>query len=239
MAAVEEKLLMDIFINPEGVRILGKLVVIPHYASYAFLASAVLIIVALVIRKSAKLVPTGIQNFVEIIAETMLKLVEDTIGHHWGRTFFPLIGTIFVFILVSNLMGLIPGFACPTANLNTNAAIAVPVFLIYQFYGLRVHGVKYINHFLGPMRSLPALPLMIMMFFIELIGHFVRPVTLSVRLFGNMTAKHMLLFVLGLMVPAVIPVLILCLGLLVSVIQAYVFALLTTAYIAGAVEEAH
>jgi F-type H+-transporting ATPase subunit a len=229
-AAIEEKLLMDIFINHE---------VIPHYVSYAFLASAILIIVALVIRRSARLVPTGIQNFVEIIAETMLKLSEDTIGHHWGRTFFPLISTIFIFILLSNLMGLIPGFDCPTANLNTNAAMAVPVFLIYQFYGLRVHGVKYINHYLGPMRSLKALPLMIMMFFIELIGHFVRPVTLSVRLFGNMTAKHMLLFVLGLMVPAVVPVVILCLGLLVSVIQAYVFALLTTAYIAGAVEEAH
>lgn len=229
-AGIEEKLLMDIFINPE---------VIPHNVSYAFLASAILIVVALVIRQSAKLVPTGIQNFVEIIAETMLKLAEDTIGHHWGKTFFPLIGTIFIFILVCNLMGLIPGFACPTANINTNAAMAVPVFLIYQFYGLRVHGIKYINHYLGPMRSLKALPLMIMMFFIELIGHFVRPVTLTVRLFGNMTAKHMLLFVLGLMVPAVIPVLILCLGLLVSVIQAYVFALLTTAYIAGAVEEAH
>jgi F-type H+-transporting ATPase subunit a len=229
-AGIEEKLLMDIIINPE---------VIPHYVSYAFLVSAILIVVALVIRKSAKLVPTGIQNFIEIITETMLKLSEDTIGHHWGMTFFPLICTIFVFILLSNLMGLIPGFACPTANINTNAAMAVPVFLIYQFYGLRIHGIKYINHYLGPMRSLPALPLMIMMFFIELIGHFVRPVTLTIRLFGNMTAKHMLLFVLGLMVPAVIPVLILCLGLLVSVIQAYVFALLTTAYIAGAVEEAH
>jgi F-type H+-transporting ATPase subunit a len=221
---------MDIIINPE---------VIPHYASYAFLASAILIVVALVIRQSAKLVPTGFQNFIEVIAETMLKLSEDTIGDHWGKTFFPLISTIFIFILLSNLMGLVPGFACPTANLNTNAAMAVPVFLIYQFYGLRIHGIKYINHYLGPMRSLPALPLMIMMFFIELIGHFVRPVTLSVRLFGNMTAKHMLLFVLGLMVPAFIPVVILILGLLVAVIQAYVFALLSTAYIAGAVEEAH
>jgi F-type H+-transporting ATPase subunit a len=136
-------------------------------------------------------------------------------------------------------MGLIPGFTAPTANINTNAAMAVPVFLIYQFYGVKVHGVKYIYHFLGPIRSVAALPLMIMMFFIELIGHLVRPITLTVRLFGNMTAKHMLLLVLGLMVPAVIPVLILGLGLLVSIIQAYVFALLTTAYIAGAVEEAH
>jgi F-type H+-transporting ATPase subunit a len=78
-----------------------------------------------------------------------------------------------------------------------------------------------------------------MMFFIELIGHLVRPITLSVRLFGNMMAKHMLLMILGLLVPAVVPVAILGLGVLVSVIQAYVFALLATLYIAGAVEEGH
>ncbi|MEW6001884.1 MAG: F0F1 ATP synthase subunit A [Nitrospirota bacterium] len=228
--AVEEKLLMDIFIDPE---------VIPHYVSYAVLSSATLICVALVVKSSMKLVPKGVQNLIETIAEIILKLAEETIGHHYGKTFFPLIGTIFIYILLNNLMGLIPGFTAPTANLNTNAAIAIPVFLIYQFYGLKVHGIKYMNHYLGPIRSLSALPLMIMMFFIELIGHFVRPVTLSVRLFGNMTAKHVLLFVLGLMVPAIIPVLILSLGLLVSLIQAYVFTLLSTAYIAGAVEEAH
>jgi F-type H+-transporting ATPase subunit a len=136
-------------------------------------------------------------------------------------------------------MGLIPGFTAATANVNTNAAMAIPVFLMYHYYGLKVHGVHYINHFLGPIRSLAGLPLMIMMFFIEIIGHFVRPLTLTVRLFGNMTGKHILLIVLGIIAPAVIPSVILGLGLLVSVVQALVFTLLTTCYFAGAVEEAH
>jgi len=136
-------------------------------------------------------------------------------------------------------MGLIPGFACPTGNINTTASMAVPVFLLYQFYGVKVHGIKYINHFLGPIRSFYALPLMIFMFFIELIGHLVRPVTLSVRLFGNMVAKHIILVILAMLVPLFIPFFILALGTLVSLLQAYVFVLLTSLYLAGAVEEGH
>jgi F-type H+-transporting ATPase subunit a len=136
-------------------------------------------------------------------------------------------------------MGLIPGFASPTSNINTNAAMAIPVFLATHFYGIRVHGFKYLNHFLGPIRSLAALPLMILMFIIEVIGHLVRPVTLSVRLFGNMVAKHIILAVLAGLAPLLIPTLILALGTLVSFIQAFVFTLLATLYLAGAVEEAH
>lgn len=227
---LHEALLMDVFIKPE---------VIPHNVTHAFLASIILIIVALVIRSSIRLVPKGVQNFVEVVTEAMLKLVEENIGHHWGKTLFPLICTIFMFILLCNLMGLIPGFTAATANINTNAAMAVPVFLATHYYGIRVNGIKYVNHFLGPIRSIAALPLMILMFIVEFIGHIARPLTLTVRLFGNMTAKHYLLLVLALLVPQVIPTAILALGLLVSVIQAFVFALLSTLYLAGAVEEAH
>ncbi len=227
---MEESLLMDIIINPH---------IVPHYVSYAFFASIILIIVALLIRKSINLVPTGVQNFIEIMVESLLKLSEDNIGHRWGKYFFPLIGTIGLYILVCNFMGLIPGFTAPTSNINTTASMAIPVFLATHYYGIKAHGIKYINHFLGPIRSLAALPLMIMMFFVEFIGHLVRPVTLSVRLFGNMIAKHMILFALGLLAPVIIPVAILGLGVLVSLIQAFVFVLLTTLYLAGAVEEAH
>jgi F-type H+-transporting ATPase subunit a len=217
MEGLHEALLMDVFVNPE---------VIPHNVTYAFLASIILIIVALVIRSSIRLVPKGIQNSVEVVTEAMLKLVEENIGHHWGKTLFPLICTIFMFILLCNLMGLIPGFTAATANINTNAAMAI-------------HGVKYIHHFLGPVRSIAALPLMILMFIVEFIGHLARPVTLTVRLFGNMIAKHILLLVLAVLAPWIIPTSILALGLLVSVVQALVFALLSTLYLAGAVEEAH
>jgi len=229
-AGLHEVLLMDAIVDPNK---------IPHNVTYAVLASAILITVALIIRGSLRLVPTGIQNFMEMVVESLLKLVEENIGHHWGKSLFPLIGTLFMFILVCNFMGLIPGFASPTSNINTNAAMAIPVFLATHFYGIRVHGIKYLNHFLGPIRSIFALPLMILMFIIEFIGHLVRPVTLSVRLFGNMMAKHILLGVLAILSPWIVPTLILALGTLVSLIQAFVFALLATLYLAGAVEEGH
>jgi F-type H+-transporting ATPase subunit a len=230
MEGLHEALLMDVFVKPE---------VIPHNVTHAFLASIILIIVALVIRSSIRLVPKGVQNFIEVVTEAMLNLVEENIGHHWGKTLFPLICTIFMFILLCNLMGLVPGFTAATANVNTNAAMAIPVFLATHYYGIRVHGVKYIHHFLGPIRSIVALPLMILMFIVEFIGHFARPVTLTVRLFGNMIAKHILLIVLAMLAPLFVPITILVLGLLVSVVQALVFALLSTLYLAGAVEEAH
>ncbi|MFA5352658.1 MAG: F0F1 ATP synthase subunit A [Thermodesulfovibrionales bacterium] len=212
---------------------------IPPYVSYSWLAMGVLIGSALGVRKRLSLVPSGLQNVMEVFADFFLSSSRANIGHHWGDKFYPLLGTIFLYILVCNLFGLIPGFESPTSNINTTASIALPVFFIYQFYGIKVHGFKYVKHFLGPIRSVYAIPFMIFMFFLEVIGHFVRPITLSVRLFGNMMAKHLLLLILGVLAPAVIPVVILGLGTLISFIQAYVFMLLATLYLAGAVEEAH
>lgn len=212
---------------------------VPPYVSYSWLAMGILIGVSLAVRNKLSLIPSGLQNVMEAFCEFFLSTSNDNIGHHYGDKFYPLLGTIFLYILVSNLFGLIPGFESPTSNINMTASMAVPVFLIYQFYGFKVHGAGYIKHFLGPIRSVVAIPFMIFMFFLELIGHFVRPITLSVRLFGNMVAKHILLLVLAILAPAIIPVAILGLGTLISFIQAYVFMLLTTLYLAGAVEEAH
>ena len=230
MEGMHEVLLMDAIVSPE---------VVPHFVSYGIIASVVLIVIALIIRGSLQLIPKGFQNFIELIIKAMLDLVEENIGHKWGRQLFPFICTIFLYILVCNLMGLIPGFTAATANINTNAAMAIPVFFATHFYGIRIHGVKYLNHFLGPIRSPAAIVLMLLMFVIELIGHFARPLTLTVRLFGNMVAKHILLYVLALLVGIIVPCTILALGLLVSVVQAFVFTLLSTLYLAGAVEEAH
>ena len=144
-----------------------------------------------------------------------------------------------MFILLCNFMGLVPGFASATSNVNTNAAMAIPVFLTTHVLGIRVHGASYINQFLGPIRTIAALPLMILMFCVEVIGHIARPITLTVRLFGNMTGKHIILLVLGIIAPMFAPAVILCLGVLVSVVQAFVFALLATLYFTGAVEHAH
>lgn len=212
---------------------------VPVYVSYSWLAMGVLIGTSVAVRNKISLVPSGIQNFMEVIADFVRNLSNTTIGHHWGDKFYPLLGTLFLYILTCNLFGLIPGFESPSSNINMTASIAIPVFLATHYYGVKVHGIKYINHFVGPIRSLPALPLMILMFFIEGIGHLVRPVTLSVRLFGNMIAKHIILIVLAGLAPWIIPTLILSLGTLVSLIQAFVFVLLTTLYLAGAVEEGH
>ena len=227
---MEEVLLMDAIINPE---------VIPHNVSYGILASIILILTALAIKSSLSLIPRGFQNFIETVVDAIYKLVDDNIGHHFTKTFFPFICTIFLFILLCNFMGLVPGFASATSNVNTNAAMAIPVFLATHIYGIKVHGGSYINHFLGPIRSLAALPLMILMFFVEVIGHIARPITLTVRLFGNMTGKHIILIVLGIIAPILAPTVILGLGVLVSVVQAFVFALLATLYLAGALEHAH
>jgi F-type H+-transporting ATPase subunit a len=212
---------------------------VPSYVTHSWLAMIILIVLAFIVGRSLKLVPGGVQNFVETVVESLYNLCEEIIGHHWARVHFPLIATLGMYILVSNYMGLIPGFDSPTANINTTASCAIPVFFATHFYGLRVHKFKYINHFLGPVRNIFALPLMLIMLFVEGIGHLVRPVTLSVRLFGNMMAKHVLLGVLALLAPLGVPVLILALGVLVGLVQAYVFVLLSSMYLAGAVEEAH
>ncbi|MCE5313076.1 MAG: F0F1 ATP synthase subunit A [Nitrospiraceae bacterium] len=212
---------------------------IPAYVSYSWLAMAILIGIALLLRGRLSLVPSGLQNVMESCAEFLITTARTNIGHEWGDKFYPLLGTIFLYILVCNLFGLIPGFESPTSNINMTASMAVPVFFIYQFYGVKVHGIKYIKHFVGPIRSIYALPFMAFMFVLEIIGHIVRPVTLSVRLFGNMMAKHLLLVILGILAPWIVPVAILGLGTLISFIQAYVFMLLAALYLAGAVEEAH
>jgi len=212
---------------------------VPSFVAYTWIAMAVILCAAIVVRKSLSLVPGGTQNFLESIIEALYGLCRENMEERWADSVFPLVGTLALFILLSNLMGLIPGFEAPTGNLNTTAACAVPVFFATHFFGLRAHGLHYINHFLGPMRSIWALPLMVMMFVIEVISHISRPLTLSIRLFGNMMSKHFLMAVAAMLVAPIVPVAILGLGVLVSVVQAFVFVLLATLYLAGAVEEAH
>jgi len=211
---------------------------IPPFVAFSWVATVIIMAVALIARSSLNLVPRGVQNFVEVIIEFFIDLAESNIGH-MGRHFFPFLATLGIYILVCNFLGLIPGCEAPTSNLNTNAALALPVFFATHIYGVKEHKLGYIKHFVGPIRSLPALPLMILMFIIEVIGHIARPLTLSVRLFGNMVAKHKIILILLLLSPAIVPSAILGLGVLVSVIQAFVFVLLATLYLAGAVEEAH
>jgi F-type H+-transporting ATPase subunit a len=192
-----------------------------------------LVLCAYLATRRIDIFPGKFQNFMEVVINGMDSLVTDTMGHE-GRKFFPLIATIGLFILVSNLIGLIPGFASPTANLNTNAAMAIIVFILTHIMGVMVHGAKYIKQFMGPVWWLT--PLMIP---IEIVSHFVRPLSLTVRLFGNIEGGHIVVAVLFLLAPFLIPLPILFLKIFISVIQTLVFMLLSMMYIAGAMEEAH
>ncbi len=201
---------------------------------YSWFAMAVLIGLSLAARFSLKkTAPTGVQNLLETIVGALEDFVVDIMGTE-GRHYLSLIGSLFLFILVCNLQGLIPGFDSPTANINTTLALALVSFAATHYIGVRRHGIGYIKHFMGPMWGLAPL-----MFPIEVISHFARVMSLTFRLFGNMVAKHKLLLVLALLAPYIAPVPILGLGLLVAFVQAGVFTLLTMLYLSGSIEAAH
>jgi len=218
---------------------------LPHQVSVAlFVLLALTLLSSIAFRKKSSsppaeaLVPSDrftLRNIFELFTEMILKFLDDLIGHR-GREFLPLIGTLGFFILFSNLLGLVPGFLPPTDNLNTTVACALVVFFATHYYGIKAHGFKYIKHFLGPIWWLAPL-----FFIIEIITHLARPLSLSMRLFGNIMADHMLLST-ALLAPSLlvllVPPLAMVLGLFVSLIQTFIFILLSMMYISFAVEEA-
>ncbi|GLI37854.1 F0F1 ATP synthase subunit A [Geobacter hydrogenophilus] len=201
--------------------------------AYTWLIIVFLLIVSLIATKALKAVPTGMQNFMEVVVGGIENMVEETMGEK-GRPYFPLIATLALFVLVSNLIGLIPGFFPPTANLNTTAACAIIVFLSTHVVGIKKHGFHYLQHFMGPIWWLAPL-----MFFIEIIGHLSRPLSLSLRLFGNMNGHELVLMIFFALAPFLVPLPMMLMGVLVSFIQAFVFMLLAMIYIQGSLEEAH
>ncbi len=201
--------------------------------AYTWLIIALLLLLSVLATKGLKAVPGGLQNFMEVIVGGIENMVVETMGEH-GRPFFPLIATLALFILVSNLMGLIPGFYPPTANINTTAACAVIVFVATHVVGIKEHGFKYVKHFMGPIIWLAP-----MMFFIEVIGHVSRVISLTLRLFGNMNGHELVLMIFFGLAPFLVPLPMMLMGVLVSFIQAFVFMLLAMIYISGSMEEAH
>jgi len=207
--------------------------VIPSHVMYAWFVMTLLILCGFLATRRLDIYPGKFQNAMEVVIGGFDSLITDTMGHE-GRKFFPLIATIGFFILVSNLLGLVPGFESPTANLNTNASMAITVFLLTHIIGIKVHGVKYVKQFMGPVWWL--VPLMVP---IEIVSHLVRPLSLTVRLFGNIEGGHIVVAVLFLLAPFLVPMPILILKVLISVIQTLVFMILSMIYIVGAMEEAH
>jgi F-type H+-transporting ATPase subunit a len=174
------------------------------------------------------------KNFFEIIAESLFKLTESVIGHHDAPTYFPLIGTLFVFIFTSNLLGLIPGILPPTENMNTTLAFGLFVFIYYNYAGLRAHGFSYVKQFIGPLWWLAWL-----IFPIEVVSHVFRPISLALRLRGNIMGDHIVLSVFSGLVPYLLPVIFYGLGVFVAFIQAFVFCLMTMVYISLSISHDH
>ncbi len=215
--------------------------------------------------RKLKKIPDGLQNVFELFCEALETFATPIIGKN-TRFFLPLLGTLGIFILVSNLLGLVPGLKAATSNWNTTIALAIIVFLSTHFFGIKKKGVKYFKHFLFPIRfaippkryliplTLPAAILTDCIFiFIHLIGEIAKPFSLSIRLFANMMAKHLIIGSLSLLVvlfsyqpklflvtgciPLILPPFIFILGVLTCLIQTFIFVLLTTIYIGTAIEE--
>jgi F-type H+-transporting ATPase subunit a len=204
----------------------------PHI-TYTWLVMILLIGLSYLAMRRADVVPNPVQNVIELVMLGLNNLIKDTMGDK-GKPFIPLLVAEAFFIFTANMLGIIPGFYSPTASLNTTAAIAIVVFLLTHIIGVKTHGFKYIKSFMGPVWWLT--PLFIP---VEIISHLSRPLSLSVRLFGNIKGEDLVFFILLVLVPYLIPLPILLLMILTSVLQTFVFVLLTMLYISGAMEEAH
>ena len=206
-----------------------------HYLHVIMLLVAVLIIfiMGLYARTLRKEVPGKAQNFFEVLVGGVNNLAVDVMGKE-GKAYIPVVFGIGLYVAVSNLMALIPGLIPPTSNMNTTAAPAIFVFLLYNFIGIKKHGAGYIKHFLGPLVWLA--PFMII---IEFISHLARPLSLTMRLFGNIAGEDLVVVILFMLVPIIVPLPMFFLMIFTSVLQAFVFMMLTMVYIAGALEEAH
>ena len=205
----------------------------PHVI-YSWFVMLLLIVLALLAVKVISMIPTKGQNVFELINGGMEEFIVDITGEE-GRRFFPVLATVFIYIFVCNLIGLVPGFYPPTASVNTTLSCALVVVPFTHVIGVMYHGPKYIKHFLGPVWWMSPI-----IFPIELIGHTARIMSLTIRLFGNMAGHELVLAILFMLAGAFFaPLPIMALGIFVCLVQAFVFFLLSTMYFAGAMEEAH
>jgi F-type H+-transporting ATPase subunit a len=209
---------------------------IPDYVVMSLIAAGLLMLFFSLSSKKPQLIPSRIQSVMELIIQFFEGLLSDLIGKD-GKKYLPLVGTVGLFILACNLMGLVPGFMSPTSKLNVTAGCALTVFIYYHWQGIKSQGLfKYMKHFMGPIPLLA--PLMVP---IEIISHFSRPLSLSMRLFGNIFAEELLILIMASIIPFLLPLPFMAIAIITAVVQAYVFVLLSCIYIAGAVahEEEH
>jgi F-type H+-transporting ATPase subunit a len=201
---------------------------------YSWFVMLLLILLSFLGTKGISMIPTKGQNVFEIVIGGMEEFIVDITGEE-GRRFFPILATVFIYIFVCNLLGLVPGFFPPTAKIDTTLSCALVVVPMTHVIGVMYHGPKYIKHFMGPIWWMVPIILPI-----ELIGHAARVLSLTIRLFGNMAGHELVLAILFMLAGAFFaPLPIMALGIFVSLVQAFVFFLLSIMYFAGAMEHAH
>ncbi len=228
-----EKLGLPVVANAGEAHSFLQYLLLPHI-TYTWVLMIVMLLIARFAVKRLEMIPTGGQNFFEMVITGIENFMIDVTGEE-GRFAFPLIATLGFFILLSNYMGMIPGFFSPTANINTTAACALIVVVYTHVIGVRFHGAKYIKHFMGPIWWLTPLIMPI-----EIIGHIARVLSLSIRLFGNIFGEELVLAILFFLAGLYLaPLPMMFLGLFTGFIQAFIFCLLSMMYFAGALEEAH
>ncbi|WRD98522.1 F0F1 ATP synthase subunit A [Helicobacter pylori] len=204
---------------------------------FVVLTAVLMFFISLGASHKMQMVPMGLQNVYESIISAILSVAKDIIGEELARKYFPLAGTIALYVFFSNMIGIIPGFESPTASWSFTLVLALIVFFYYHFEGIRVQGFfKYFAHFAGPVKWLAPF-----MFPIEIISHFSRIVSLSFRLFGNIKGDDMFLLIMLLLVPWAVPVAPFMVLFFMGILQAFVFMILTYVYLAGAVltDEGH
>lgn len=204
---------------------------IADHVVMAFFVAILLSVFAIWFRKRISVENPGkLQLFVETIVGALKDMLDDNVGAK-GRPFLGLVGTLGLFILVCNWIGLVPFFSSPTVNLNFTVGCAVVAFVYYNFQGILAQGAgNYFKHFLGPLPILA--PLMLP---IEIISHFSRILSLSLRLFGNILGEELVIGALAVMVAFLVPVPMMLFGVFGGLLQAFVFIMLTMVYLGGAV----
>jgi len=201
------------------------------FMTHMLLSAGIAILLVRVAMSNLQLVPKGTQNLMEAYINGVLQMGTDVMGREDARKYVALVATIGLFVGIANLVGVVPGFEAPTAFLEMPLALAMTVFVYYNYVGIKKQGViKYFKHFLGPVWWLYWL-----MFPIEIVSHFSRLVSLSFRLFGNVKGDDMFLMVILMLAPWLLPMIPFALLTFMAFLQAFIFMMLTYVYLGGAI----
>jgi F-type H+-transporting ATPase subunit a len=212
----------------------GSMLMVVHL----LLVAAIILFLAKQVTKSLKAVPSQTQNVLEAYLGGVIAMGRDVVGEEDARKYLPLVASIGLFVLISNLIGIIPGFESPTSNINITLVLALIVFLYYNYEGIKKQGAfNYFKNFvhLGEMNPIAKFAMSLLMYPIEIVSHLSRIISLSFRLFGNIKGDDLFLWVLLMLTPWIIPITPLILLTFMAFLQTFVFMILTYVYLAGAV----